>query len=159
MLVVPIRAKGDLGDDYWLLERGILRVRVFSSRRLSAAILPADMAFATLGTVIFPSLMSYFYMGAIVWSLLVFVVFRKRANQTRKSISSKPVESVAGDERISTIYEWSLIADVRFRGRTMKFLVAGKEHNAVVDKTDLPKAKELIKFKLGKSIIQEKVWT
>lgn len=152
MSVKTIKASSSLVRDYWIIEEGILRVNLASPNLPSVLILSVDVACAVLGVFLFRALGTYFYLAAIIWSFIVFALFRLKTARVRARLGEVPLTELISTRATVTLFTWTQMSNFKIIGRTLEFRASGKRHNAQVDKADLLSVRELIESKTGRAV-------
>ena len=153
MTISPIRTHDSTFRDYWILDEGILEVKI-----TSAGLLIVIWAFPTLilgiiGIYLYPGLGQLVYALALAWAISLTVLYYRRAKHVRMTLYERPVESVRGDVVSSTLYPWSDIIDLQFVNLSLNFRTSNKSFRSKVEKADLQTAVQIATSKLGKSVI------
>jgi hypothetical protein len=142
-----IRARHGAYNDYWLLDVGILRIKIISPFVYVGApvawvvlfegalqwILPAQITFVTLFGVL----------------TLCIVAIQLRVSRKRARLSEMPIQEVLQDPKLSNLIPWSEIVDVQVLGRDLSFRTSLMTYAAKLDESDTVEATEFIQSKVG----------
>jgi hypothetical protein len=148
----PIQAHDTTFYDYWLLDEGILKIRITSRSRFVALAVSSGVTMV-VARFLRPEATNPFVVLAFVWIVVAILGYYGRAKQLRKRLSLLPVEVIMKNQWQSTLYPWSVITAREFDGGVLKFQAAGQSHRAKIEKKDVNQAMQLARSRIGKLVV------
>ncbi len=144
----PIRARSDnMFNDYWLVQSGIWRIRLFSWFPFLSMWI-GGIVLLVVPLAVYPSQPQFAAYPYLTWMVTVYVGCYLQGSRTRRRLSGMSDEEVKASGHVSMTFDWRAIDSLAFRGRRIVFRSRSEKHQATLMEVDLPRAIDLVKSKL-----------